>query len=153
MTVLGARGRAAGPWSRDRFAIRLLAVLVAAGLGIDAVVHLSDAGLYAVPGGGLLTESHLFLAQSVVAFVVAILVLVRPGVATFTAAVLVTATAAAAVFIYTYVDVGAIGPLPDLYEPTWALPGKRISAAAEVCGALLAAGGLVLCARRRHPQR
>jgi hypothetical protein len=30
--------------------------------------------------------------------------------------------------LYTYVDVGSLGPLPNMYEPTWALPGKRASA-------------------------
>ena len=66
---------------------------------------------------------------------------------TWAIAVLVTASAAGAVLLYTYVNVGGLGPLPNMYEPTWALPGKEGSAAAEIAGALLATTGLVLALR------
>jgi hypothetical protein len=62
-------------------------------------------------------------------------------------AALVAGSAATAVLLYTYVDVGALGPLPDMYEPTWALPGERASAVAEIAAALLAGTGLVLSLR------
>jgi hypothetical protein len=52
--------------------------------------------------------------------------------------------------LYTYVDVGAIGPLPDLYEPIWALPGKRGSAIAETAATVLALAGLALALRARR---
>jgi hypothetical protein len=51
--------------------------------------------------------------------------------AAWTIAVLVAASASASVYLYTSVDVGRFGPLPDMYDPTWALPGKRVSALAE----------------------
>jgi hypothetical protein len=65
-------------------------------------------------------------------------------------AALVAASAAGAVLLYTYVDVGAIGPLPDLYEPIWALPGKRGSAIAETAATVLALAGLALALRARR---
>ena len=76
------------------------------------------------------------------------LLLVRPTRWVWAAALLVAASAAAAVLVYTYVDPGTLGPLPDLYEPTWTLPGKSASAIAEVAGALLAAAGLIRAWRR-----
>jgi hypothetical protein len=58
------------------------------------------------------------------------------------------------VYLYTYVDVGRLGPLPDMYEPTWALPGKRLSAGAEIAAAGTAlAGTAVTLFRRRRPRR
>jgi hypothetical protein len=32
-----------------------------------------------------------------------------------------------AAVLYRYVDVGSLGPLPDLYENTWQVPGKLLS--------------------------
>jgi hypothetical protein len=56
------------------------------------------------------------------------------------------------VLLYTNLDVGGLGPLPDMYEPTWALPGKSASALAEIAAALLAGTGLVLSLRTlRNP--
>ena len=81
--------------------------------------------------------------------VVAIALLVRPHPVVWAVAVLVAAGAIGAVLLYTYVDVGALGPLPDLYEPTWAVPGKSASAVAERLGTLLAIIGLVVAVRTR----
>jgi hypothetical protein len=53
----------------------------------------------------------------------------------------VAASAFGAVVLYRYVDVGRLGPLPNMYEPTWAPPGKAASAWAEGAGIILAAAG------------
>ena len=66
------------------------------------------------------------------------------------AAFLVAASALAAVVLYRYVDVGAIGPFPNLYEPTWQVPGKLTSAYAEGIAVLLSAVGVGLTRSRRH---
>jgi hypothetical protein len=52
--------------------------------------------------------------------------------------------------LYTYVDVGPLGPLPDLYEPTWAVAGKSASAVAEGIATFLAIIGFVVAVRTRH---
>jgi hypothetical protein len=39
----------------------------------------------------------------------------------------VGASALAAVLLYRYVDLGPLGPLPDMYENTWQVPGKLLS--------------------------
>jgi hypothetical protein len=58
-------------------------------------------------------------------------------------AFVVAASAVGAALLFTYVDVGPLAGLPNLYEPSWAPPGKALSATAEAIGALLALAGLV----------
>jgi hypothetical protein len=123
---------------------RALAATTAVLLAIDAYVHFHDAGLYDSVSTATLSQGALFRAQAAAAAVVAIALLIRPRPAVWAIAAFVAASAATAVLLYTYFDVGALGPLPNMYEPTWALPGKRGSAAAESAAALLAGTGLVL---------
>ena len=71
--------------------------------------------------------------------------LARPGIPrrlVWVVAFLVAASAFAAVVLYTYVNVGPLAGLPNMYEPSWGPPGKLVSAIAEGAGALLALGGL-----------
>jgi len=63
----------------------------------------------------------------------------------------VAASALGAVLLYRYVDVGTIGPLPDMYEPTWEVPGKSLSAYAEGGAAVLSALGSTRGTRRFAP--
>jgi hypothetical protein len=122
---------------------RALAVATAVLLAIDAYVHIHDAHFYG-PATSTLSEGNLFRAQAIAAVVVAVALLLRPHPVVWAVAVLVTASAVGAVLLYTYVDVGALGPLPDLYEPTWAVAGKLASAVAEGLGTLLAIIGFVV---------
>jgi hypothetical protein len=46
--------------------------------------------------------------------------------------------------LYRYVDVGSLGPLPNMYEPTWTSPYKLMSAYAEGTGAVLTGFGLAV---------
>ena len=121
-----------------------LAVATAVLLGIDAYVHLHDAHFYDSAASATISEGNLFRVQAIVAVVVAVALLVRPHPVVWAVAVLVTASAVGAVLLYTYVDVGALGPLPDLYEPTWVPAGKLASAVAEGLGTLLAIIGFVV---------
>jgi hypothetical protein len=50
--------------------------------------------------------------------------------------------------LYTYVNVGSLAGLPNMYEPSWGPPGKALSAIAEGTGALLALGGLAWSIQR-----
>lgn len=137
-------------WSRAELLMRGLAVATAALLAVDAYVHLDDASFYDAVRTSVLSEGTLFRVQAAAAIVVAIALLVRPHPVVWTLAALVAASAAGAVLLYTYVDVGALGPLPDMYEPTWDLPGKRASAIAEAAATLLAIAGLVVAVRLRR---
>jgi hypothetical protein len=85
--------------------------------------------------------------------VIALALLVRPHWVVWVIALLVAASAVGAIFIYTYVDVGVLGPLPNMYEPTWALPGKRLTAVAEVAATSTAAVGLAVAVHARRSTR
>jgi hypothetical protein len=60
---------------------------------------------------------------------------------------------AVAVLLSTTVDIGRVGFFPDVYEPTWALPGKQVSFWFELAGAVLAAVGLALALYGRRASR
>lgn len=49
-----------------------------------------------------------------------------------------------------YVDLGTIGPLPDLYDPVW-FPEKLLAAFAEGAASLAALLGFILCGIARKP--
>jgi hypothetical protein len=127
---------------------------VAIALAVDAYVHVTDGYFYETNGGGIITQANLFYAEAAVAILVAVLILFRPSLTTWLLALVVATTALGAVVLYRYVDVGAIGPIPDLYEPTWDVPGKLLSAYAEGFAALLSIPGVVTTlATRRHRGR
>jgi hypothetical protein len=130
---------------------KALAAATAVLLAVDACVHLSGAAFYDGLTSSPLGEGNLFRAQAIGALVVAVALLLRPRPVVWLVAALVAGTAAAAVTLYTYVDIGALGPLPDLYQPTWALPGKVGSAVAETAAAGLALAGFAL-ARTSKPR-
>ncbi|WP_250008197.1 hypothetical protein [Actinoplanes sp. M2I2] len=129
---------------------RVLTAVTAVLLGVDAYVHLHDAARYDQFHSSVLSEGALFRIQGVVAIVVALALLIRPAVLTWAISLVVAGGAAAAVTLYTYVDLGPVGPLPDLYENTWNAPGKVGSAVAETIAALVSIAGLVLALRARR---
>jgi glucan phosphoethanolaminetransferase (alkaline phosphatase superfamily) len=129
---------------------RLLALITAVLLGVDAYVHLHDAAKYDGFKSSVMTEGTLFRIQAVVAIVVAVLLLIWPRIITWLLSLLVAGSAAVAVTLYTYVNVGQLGPLPNLYENTWNEPGKVASAIAEAAAALISIIGLVVATRRRR---
>jgi hypothetical protein len=128
----------------------VLRVATAATLGVDAVVHWQNAPAYDAVAGAI-SQGALFRAETAVAVAVGLLILVRPRTSGWVAAVLVAASALGAVVLYRYVDLGALGPLPDMYEDTWQVPGKLLSAYAEGTAVVLA--GLGLLTHREHSER
>ena len=76
-------------------------------------------------------------------------VLAWPRALVWAVALFVTAGGVGAVLLYTDVDVGQIAFLPNLYEPTWDVPGKLTSAWFEGVGAVLAVCGLAASIRVR----
>jgi hypothetical protein len=117
-----------------------LRVTAAAGFAVDAYAHADLASSYP---SGFLGEQNLFLVETGFAIGAALLVLTISRRGTYLVAALVAASALAAVVAYRYVDLGALGPLPDLYEPVW-YPEKAVAAAGEavalVATALLLVG-------------
>lgn len=129
----------------------LLSSVTAVGLVIDAVVHLRlAADRDAI--GGTLSEGNLFRIEAAVALLAAVLVLVLPWRrVAYVIAFAVAASALGAVVLYRYVNVGALGPLPNMYEPVW-YADKTRSAIAELVAAVFAAGGLVRSWQRQRPK-
>src|SRR5690349_23867060 len=123
---MDARGWAALRWG--------LIVVVVAGLAVDAYVHFDLASGYAAVRSSTLSQADLFRAEGVAAVVAAAALVARPRRYTAAFAFLVAAGGTAAVLVYRYVDVGAHGPLPDMYEPVW-YPEKTLSAWAEAIAA------------------
>ena len=133
-------GRVGGPAPRH-YGWWVLRSATAAALVIDAIVHIrthtstTSAGTaqrgrpVPHPGGGGTCRG---VARAGV-----------PRRASWMLAFVVAASAVGAALLFTYVDVGPLAGLPNLYEPSWAPPGKALSATAEAIGALLALAGLV----------
>ncbi len=129
----------------------ILRLWVAAGLAYDAYAHFDLAGAFDA-NTAVISQGALFRAEAAIAAIVALLVLFTRNWAAAAMAVLVAGSALAAVLLYRYVDPGPLGPLPDMYEPTW-YPEKTLSAIAEAA-AVLGAGALLLfraVMRRRPP--
>jgi hypothetical protein len=54
--------------------------------------------------------------------------------------------------LYRHVDVGTLGPLPNMYEPAW-FPEKTAAAIAEAAGLIAALAGLLVLVLRTPPRR
>jgi MFS superfamily sulfate permease-like transporter len=115
----------------------VLTAVVIAALAIDAYVHLHLASSYASVRSGVVSEGDLFRIEAALAIVVGAALLVRPRWYTALLALVVSVGGVGAVLLYTYVDVRAVGPLPNMYEPVW-FPEKTWSAWGEGIGALAA---------------
>jgi hypothetical protein len=137
-TVPGHRGAltrsAIGSW--------VLRVATATAMGIVALIHWQNASAYDAVTASI-SQGELFRAEAALAVAVGLLVLVRPRPSSWLAALAVAASALAAVLLYRYVDVGSLGPLPDMYENTWQVPGKLLSAYTEAAAIGLAGLGLL----------
>jgi hypothetical protein len=120
-----------------------LRVLAAAALAVSAYVHLHLAHLYAYPG--TISGTDLFRAQGVTAAVIAAVLLVTGNRWAWLAGAALGLASFAAVMLYRYVDVGAIGPLPNMNDSTWhPTPEKPLSAIAEAAVVVLWLGHLMV---------
>jgi hypothetical protein len=131
----------------------VLRVLAVAGLAYSAYVHLHLAHYYVSNGSGI-SEGDLFRTQGIVAIVVAATLLVTGRRWAWVAAGLVGLASLAAVLASRYTSIGAIGPFPDMHEPTWQpSPDKLASAVAEACVVLIVAVWVVWASRARSNDR
>ena len=131
-----------GPWSW------LIRSATTAGLVVDAGIHFDLAHTQPPAMSGHLSQASLFYAEGVLSVLVAMVVFATGARLAFVLALLVAASALAAVVLYRYIDVGAIGPLPDMYEPFW-YPSKLSTTVAEAIAILTAAVGILTAHRRR----
>ena len=123
---------------RQRSTQWALTLIVVAGLAVDAWVHFDLASAFAHVKTTTLSQEDLFHVEAIAAIVAAVALLVRPRRYTAAFAFLVAASGTVAVVLYRYVDVGAIGPIPNMYDQYWAPTGKTLSVFAEGIAALAA---------------
>ena len=131
----------------------LLRVAAAAGLAYSAYVHLHLAHYYVSNGSGI-SQGDLFRTQGVVALVVAVALLVTGWRWAWIAAGLVGLASVAAVLASRYTSIGAIGPFPNMHEPTWQpSPDKLASAIAEAAVVAIVVVWAIWTARARTSTR
>jgi hypothetical protein len=122
---------------------RLVAAITAAGLAVDAYVHWHLAPSFDTLTGTAsphISQGQLFRLEACLALIAMLLVLVSRRRLAAAVAFLTAAGGLGAVLLFTYVDVGGLGPLPDMFDPLW-YAEKTSSAVAE---AVAAAGALCL---------
>ncbi|MFE3826932.1 hypothetical protein [Streptomyces sp. NPDC059092] len=122
-------------------------VLAAAGLAVDAYLHAHLADRYDAVSAGV-GQGNLFRAEAGLAALAALLVLVWRRVPGDIFAWLVAAGGLALLLVYRYVDVGALGPIPNMYEPVW-YGEKRLTVVAQAVAVLATIFLLCTYPRRR----
>jgi len=123
--------------TRTRSALTwVLIAVVVIGLAVDAFVHFDLASAFKNNKTSTLSEADLFRLEAVAAIVAVVALVIRPRRYTAAFAFLVSAAGTAAVVVYRYVDVGAFGPFPNMYDPYWAPVGKNLSAIGEAVAAV-----------------
>lgn len=131
--------------TRGRTLRIVLRVITAGALAGSGYLHLHLASRYAPIRTSTLSQQDLFVVQAVLAFVVAALLLLWGRLPAVIAALLLGAATLAAILTYRYVNVGTIGPLPDMYEPIW----YTQKTATVYLDALTTAGAIALLFARR----
>lgn len=126
----------------------LVAVAVA-GLVVDAWTHFDLAHVYAPIRTSTVNEGVLFRIEASAAVVAAVWLLVQRTILSIAFTILVTAGGAFALLLYNYVDVGKIGPIPDMYDPFWS-GEKKLALAGEL---VALAAALVLLGLRVRSRR
>lgn len=113
-----------------RKAVLAARLLAAAGLAVDAYVHADLAQQY----DGIdatFSQGDLFRAEAALSALAALVVLVWWRFLGDAFGWLVAAGGFALLVVYRYVDVGKLGPLPNMYEPVW-FTEKRVVAVAQL---------------------
>jgi hypothetical protein len=111
-------------------ALRVVAVL---GLAVDVYVHLRLAPVYDQLGTQV-TQGMLFRLEAALAAAAAAALALSDSRIAWRSAAAVALGGLLAVLVTRYVDVPAVGPLPDMYDPQW-FPQKVV-----VTVAMLATG-------------
>jgi hypothetical protein len=119
--------------------VRLIAVV---GLGIDAYVHLDLASTYSEAEAPI-NEGILFRAEAVLALLTALTLILFARRLSFLAGFLVSASALTLMLVSRYVDLGSLGPFPDLYDPVW-FAEKLWAAFGEAAAGIASLAGILL---------
>ena len=96
-----------------------LRTVAAAGLAVDAYIHLKLAHRYDPISSSVISQGTLFRIEAGAAILAAVLVVLWRRRAGDAFAWLTAAAGLAAILFYRYTNPGSIGPLPNMYEPLW----------------------------------
>jgi hypothetical protein len=107
-----------------------LRVAAAVGLAVDAGVHARLADQYDAITNSI-SQGTLFRIEAGAAALAVVLVLAWRRLLGDLFAAVTAAAGIAAILLYRYVDVGTLGPLPNMYEPTW-FPDKVWALAGQI---------------------
>ncbi len=129
-----------------------LTLVVLAGMAFDAYVHFDLAAGYDGVRSDTVSQGDLFRVEGTLAIVAAIALVLLPRLWTALLAFVIAGGGVGAVLLYRYVDVGAIGPIPDMYEPLW-YAEKTQSAWVEGIAALAALALAAVLFAARHDER
>jgi hypothetical protein len=124
----------------------LLRLLTAAGLAVDAYVHADLAANYD-PIRQSISQGDLFRIEAGVASAAALLILLTASRVVWAVVFLIAASALGAILLYRYVNVGTLGPLPNMYEPIW-FTKKVVTVVAEGVATATALLGFAVVAAR-----
>jgi uncharacterized membrane protein YagU involved in acid resistance len=127
----------------------MLTGFVVVGLAIDAYTHLDLASGYQFNRTSTVSEETLFRVESIFAIVAAVAVVLRANIWTALVAIAVAGGGLALLLVYRYVNVGTVGPVPNMYEPLW-FAEKSWSAIGEALAVVAAVVLLVTTRRAGH---
>jgi hypothetical protein len=134
-----------------RVASWVLRLCSAAALALDSYVHAALAQRYDPNQNGGISQGDIFRVEAAVAALAALVVVLIASRVTWAFVFVVAASAFGAVMLYRYNDVGALGPLPDMYEPSW-YPKKSLAAYAEGFAVVTSAVGFLTALGPRRPR-
>jgi hypothetical protein len=130
------------PRSPRQAAVAAARLIAVAGLSIDAYVHLDLASTYAEAQAPV-NEGTLFRAEAVLALLTGLALIMSARRLPFVLGLAVSASALTVMLVSRYVDVGSLGPFPDLYDPVW-FPEKLWAAGGEAAAVIASVAGILL---------
>lgn len=134
------------PRSPGTAAVAVARLITVVGLGIDAYVHLDLAPTYSEAQAPV-NEGILFRAEAVLALLTALVLILCARRLSFLLAFAVSASALTLMLVSRYVDLGPLGPFPDLYDPVW-FAEKLWGAFGEAAAGLASLAGILLLSIR-----
>jgi hypothetical protein len=130
------------PGSPRQAAVAAARLIAVAGLSIDACAHLDLASTYAEAQAPV-NEETLFRAEAVLALLAGLALITSARRLPFVLGLAVSASALTLMLVSRYLELGPLGPSPDLYDPVW-FPEKLCAAGGEAAAVIASVAGILL---------
>jgi len=138
------------PRSPRQAAVAAARLIAVAGLSIDAYVHLDLASTYAETQAPV-NEGTLFRAEAVLALLTGLALIMSARRLPFVLGLAVSASALTLMLVSRYVELGPLGPFPELYDPVW-FPEKLWAAGGEAAAVIGSVAGILFLSIRARPR-